>query len=180
MRRRLAVSSLLAIVCLAAASATSAEQIGVGNLRISFSGGIAPRALPRDRPAPVEVTIKGRIRTTDGSHPPALQRLEIGLNRAGAITTRGLPVCSAPLLQSTTTQAALAACGPALVGRGWFGASLGFAPGPVPSHGAVLAFNSRSGGRPALLLHYNFRRRHGSLGHKAPATRLAELEQRGG
>ncbi|HEX5984210.1 MAG TPA: integrase core domain-containing protein, partial [Solirubrobacterales bacterium] len=28
--------------------------------------------------------------------------------------------------------------------------------------------------------HYNFRRRHGSLGHKAPAARLAELEQRVG
>jgi transposase InsO family protein len=28
--------------------------------------------------------------------------------------------------------------------------------------------------------HYNFRRRHGSLGHRPPAARLAELEQRGG
>jgi transposase InsO family protein len=31
---------------------------------------------------------------------------------------------------------------------------------------------------PGWLTHYNFRRRHGSLGHKAPAARLAELEQR--
>jgi transposase InsO family protein len=30
---------------------------------------------------------------------------------------------------------------------------------------------------PGWLAHYNFRRRHGSLGHKPPAARLAELEQ---
>jgi transposase InsO family protein len=31
---------------------------------------------------------------------------------------------------------------------------------------------------PGWLTHYNFTRRHGSLGHKPPAARLAELEQR--
>ncbi|MGE5527476.1 MAG: leucine zipper domain-containing protein [Methanosarcina sp.] len=31
---------------------------------------------------------------------------------------------------------------------------------------------------PGWLTHYNFTRRHGSLGHKAPGARLAELEQR--
>jgi transposase InsO family protein len=41
----------------------------------------------------------------------------------------------------------------------------------------------RQSGTAALhgwLDHYNFRRRHGSLGHRPPAVRLAELEQRGG
>jgi transposase InsO family protein len=33
---------------------------------------------------------------------------------------------------------------------------------------------------PGWLAHYNFTRRHGSLGHKPPAARLAELEQRPG
>jgi transposase InsO family protein len=36
----------------------------------------------------------------------------------------------------------------------------------------------RTGALPGWLDHYNFKRRHGSLGHKAPAARLAELEQR--
>ena len=36
----------------------------------------------------------------------------------------------------------------------------------------------RTAALPGWLTHYNFRRRHGSLGHKAPAARLAELEQR--
>ena len=36
----------------------------------------------------------------------------------------------------------------------------------------------RAAALPGWLNHYNFRRRHGSLGHKPPAARLAELEQR--
>ena len=36
----------------------------------------------------------------------------------------------------------------------------------------------RAAALPGWLTHYNFTRRHGSLGHKAPAARLAELEQR--
>jgi len=38
----------------------------------------------------------------------------------------------------------------------------------------------RTAALPGWLAHYNFTRRHGSLGHKAPAARLAELEQRHG
>ena len=38
----------------------------------------------------------------------------------------------------------------------------------------------RTAALPGWLTHYNFTRRHGSLGHKAPAARLAELEQRHG
>ena len=36
----------------------------------------------------------------------------------------------------------------------------------------------RAAALPGWLAHYNFSRRHGSLGHKPPAARLAELEQR--
>ncbi len=35
----------------------------------------------------------------------------------------------------------------------------------------------RTAALPGWLDHYNFRRRHGSLGHRPPAARLAELEQ---
>lgn len=153
MRHRLAAIALVAVASLAAASATQGEQIQVKNLRVSFAATFTPHALPRDRPAPIRVTVKGSVATTDGSHPPPLRRLEIALNRQGKLSTLGLPTCSGSLLQSTTTQAALALCGPALVGRGRFGASLALAPGSLPSHGTVLAFNSRVGHRPALLLH---------------------------
>ena len=38
----------------------------------------------------------------------------------------------------------------------------------------------RSAALPGWLARYNFTRRHGALGHRAPAARLAELEQRHG
>ena len=152
-RRRLA----LAVAVLAALTSTGlarAELSQEGNLRISFSGGFTPRSLPRERPAPVSVDIRGAIGTTDGSHPPALRRIEVALNRNGRLSTRGLPPCSAPQLQSTSTETALERCGPALVGRGHFGADVEFPSlSPIPAAGRMLAFYGRQDGRPALLLH---------------------------
>lgn len=47
------------------------------------------------------------------------------------------------------------------------------------AYGAVYGSSAeRTAALPGWLIHYNFSRRHGSLGHKAPAARLAELEQR--
>jgi transposase InsO family protein len=47
------------------------------------------------------------------------------------------------------------------------------------AYGAIYATSAeRSAALPGWLTHYNFQRRHGSLGHKPPAARLAELEQR--
>jgi len=47
------------------------------------------------------------------------------------------------------------------------------------AYGAIYANSAeRAASLPAWLTHYNFTRRHGSLGHKSPAARLAELEQR--
>jgi transposase InsO family protein len=47
------------------------------------------------------------------------------------------------------------------------------------AYGAIYGSSAeRTAALPGWLTHYNFRRRHGSLGHKAPAIRLAELEQR--
>lgn len=80
--------------------------------------------------------------------------MEFSINRNGKISTVGLPVCTAAELQSTTTQTALARCGPALVGRGHFGADVKFTgPSPFPARGTVLAFNSKVGSKPGILLH---------------------------
>jgi transposase InsO family protein len=47
------------------------------------------------------------------------------------------------------------------------------------AYGAIYGSSAeRTAALPGWLTHYNFTRRHGSLGHKAPAARLAELEQR--
>jgi len=47
------------------------------------------------------------------------------------------------------------------------------------AYGAIYGSSAeRTAALPGWLTHYNFTRGHGSLGHKAPAARLAELEQR--
>jgi transposase InsO family protein len=49
------------------------------------------------------------------------------------------------------------------------------------AYGAIYGSSAeRTAALPGWLDHYNFRRRHGSLGHQPPAARLAELEQRSG
>ena len=47
------------------------------------------------------------------------------------------------------------------------------------AYGAIYGSSAeRTAALGGWLDHYNFRRRHGSLGHRPPAARLAELEQR--
>ena len=49
------------------------------------------------------------------------------------------------------------------------------------AYGAIFGTSAeRTRALPGWLSHYNFRRRHGSLGHRPPAARLRELEQRHG
>ena len=46
------------------------------------------------------------------------------------------------------------------------------------AYGAIYGSSAeRTAALPGWLDHYNFRRRHGSLGHRSPGARLAELEQ---
>lgn len=48
------------------------------------------------------------------------------------------------------------------------------------AYGAIYGSSGeRAAALPGWLDHYNYRRGHGSLGHRPPAARLAELEQRG-
>ncbi len=152
--RRFAISAILALFVLAGAVAARGELIQQGNLRVHFDGQLRPRALPRERLAPVSVSLEGVVSMADGTRPPQLREMTIAVNRAGVVSATGLPTCSAPRLQQTSTEAALRACRPALVGRGRFAANVDFPGAPlIPAHGAILAFNSRSHGKPEMLLH---------------------------
>ena len=157
MRRRLPILTLLALVALAASAPAKVRESTIvqqGNLRVKLGAEFTPRALPRQRPAPIRVEVAGAISTTDGSHPPPLRRLEIALNRHGHIDTKGLPVCTSPQLQSTTTEEALVRCKPALIGRGNFSAQLALGGSKdIPATGKVVVFNSRHNGKASLLLH---------------------------
>lgn len=152
MRGRITIAAL-AVALLAVAAGARAELIQSGGLRLSFQGGFTPKALPRDRAVPVTVDVQGSISTIDGTRPPVLREMTIELNRNGRLNLAGLPTCNSAALQSTTTEAAMARCRPALVGRGDFGARIDFQGlNPIPTGGRVLAFNGFHRGRPALLL----------------------------
>lgn len=152
--RRLSIVAALALALAALAAGARAELLQQGNLRVFFNGRLAPHALPRERLAPVSVTLEGSVATADGTRPPQLRELRFAVNSAGRVSTAGLPRCGASVLQQTSTEAALARCRKALVGRGHFAANVNFVDTPlIPAHGRVLALNSRIHGHAGLLLH---------------------------
>lgn len=153
-RGRLLIVPALVLAVLALGAAARAALIQEGNLRVIFDGSLAPQVLPRERPAPVTVSLTGSVGTADGSRPPQLRQMNIAVNREGLVSVAGLPRCPAGLLQQTSNKAALEVCGRALVGTGHFAANVHFQDAPLfPARGRVLAFNSRIHGQPGLLLH---------------------------
>lgn len=152
MRPRIILPLLVALLCLGWGAVSNAEVDQVENIRVNFDADFTPHTLPRLRPAPIKVKIEGNIATTDGTHPPALRRLEVALNRSGKLYSKGLPVCTAPLLQSTDARTAMDRCGGAIVGNGSFRADVTLGR-EVLTTGTIRAFNSRQKGKRALLLH---------------------------
>ncbi len=132
----------------------SGERHQRGNLIASLDGSLSPRALPRERKAPVALRLAGALQTGDGSALPRVTRLEFALPSQGTLDTRGLPVCSPRRLRYATTEQAMEACGSALVGRGRLDAQI-VLPGqsPFALHARLLAFNAGIDGRPAVVVH---------------------------
>jgi NHL repeat-containing protein len=137
-----------------APTATPSAIAQKGTLRIAVEGNLSPRSLPRTGTAPISVSVAGRITTTDQSLPPQLESLRIELNRHGRLDTAGLPTCTYDRIQPASSSRALAACRPALVGRGSFTANITLAgQEPYPTRGRLLLFNSTRGGKPVLYGH---------------------------
>jgi hypothetical protein len=153
--RRLLIAAALAALCLPIAGAAAQRQIvQSGNVRVSFDGRLAPRALPRERLAPVTVHLDGSVATVDGTRPPPLRELVVAVNRAGRLSVAGLPSCPASFLQQTSTETALDLCRGALVGRGRFAVNVDFPGTPlIPARGRVLVFNSSDRRGPGMVLH---------------------------
>ncbi len=146
----LALAALLAV----GVGIAGAETTQKGNLRVSFTGAIAPHDLPRGGKAPIAVTLAGEIGTTDGQDPPQLRTISLTLNRNGEIDYTGLPICNLNQIQPATSEEARSSCGGALVGRGTFNAHVALPEqSPFPSKGRVLAFNGRLDGRPVIYAH---------------------------
>jgi hypothetical protein len=148
---------LAAVALLAAALAGPAqgERKQRANVIVSLDGGVSPLRLPRGRPAPVALHLDGGLRTADGSLLPRVTTVQIALPTQGVLSTAGLPTCSSRRLRYARPPQALAACRPALVGRGTLEAKVLLpGQGPFTIHARLLFFNGRTGGgRRAVLLH---------------------------
>jgi hypothetical protein len=152
--RRLLLTASIALCLPAMAAAAYHQTVQKHNVRVSFEGELLPHALPRERPAPVTVHLAGEVDPVGEEPPPQLRELSVAVNRAGKLSTLGLPSCNAAELQQTSTEAALAKCRSALVGHGHYAASVDSANAPsIPAEGKVLVFNSTRGKRPSMLLH---------------------------
>ncbi len=117
-RRAKAVALCTVLLTLTATATALAVSAQAGKVMIEIEGGISPTRLAKKTPTPITLKINGAIKTTDGSHVPALKTLDLEFDKHGTIYTKGLPTCSPSKLQATTTAAALKACPGSLVGKG--------------------------------------------------------------
>jgi hypothetical protein len=139
---------------LCTAAIAGAVTIRQGGIQITALAQVEPSKLPRHGTAPIAVFVAGHLQAVDGGVPPQLQELRIDVNRHGLLQSKGLPVCSPTQLEATTTNRALKACAPALIGSGRFWASIVLPDqGAYPSVGRLLVFNGRQGKRPLILAH---------------------------
>jgi hypothetical protein len=154
MKGKLGILLGVVVVALGAGVADGA-QIRVGPLVLTGDGGFTPQALPRHRYAPIEFQAHADVRMSDGSVPPAAQRIKLAFDRDGRLTTAGLPTCPAARIAAATPKQARSRCRGAIVGSGHLGAEIAL-PGlaPVHIHAPLTLFNGpREGGDPVVLVH---------------------------
>ncbi len=151
---RTAVCLCLLASAVVAASA-SGQTVRAGSLIAKIDGRITPTALPRKAPAPITLKLFGSLGTADGTHPPALKKLDLDFDRHGKLNTRGLATCRPAKLENTLTSQARRICGRALVGTGRVGAEIAFPEQePFPASGPLLIFNGTpKGGKQVLVFH---------------------------
>ncbi len=126
-----------------------------GNICVVDDGGIFPTKLPRHGKAPITALLNGEISTRDGTHPPALQTLDLEVDRTIDIDAVGLPTCRAREIESRTSSDAKNACSGAIVGSGTAEVEVAFPEQrPFSSRGSVVLFNGGVHGQTtSVLLH---------------------------
>jgi hypothetical protein len=151
----LAMGVLLAACVVPLASSTNAAMVRVGTLVLHADGGFTPRLLPKRTFAPIHFQGYGDITTTNGTVPPALQHVELELDRDGRLTTAGLSVCQPAKIEGATPKQARNRCAGAIVGTGHVEAAVtlaGFAR--IDLRSPLTLFNGpRRNGNPTIVGH---------------------------
>jgi hypothetical protein len=119
----------------------------------SIEASVAPKALSKTTSSPAALNVEVKTGKSDGGVPSPAVHDVIDFDQNLSLATKGLPTCSAQQLQSTTTEAAEAACGKAKIGSG---SAITLLPLSVlyTEPTKVTAFNGvPQGGKPVVLLH---------------------------
>ncbi len=158
-RRRLAISGLVAALCLlvlAGAASAVKVHLQLGDLVIVGEGGFTPTRLPKDRDAPIELYGGGKISTVSGAYPPVIKDINFEFDKHGSVVTTGLPVCTAGKLQATTVAAARKNCPGAIVGKGFGRGVVVFPEQPaIPVSSPITIFNGpKKGGNDTVFAHF--------------------------
>jgi hypothetical protein len=162
MRKRLICTSALVVALVVAlaglASANKPTIVKVGNLELTLNGGFKPKALPKNKLAPITLEFEGKIATLDHTHLPALKEVIVDTDKNGTINAKGVPTCTAGKLQAQTTQNAEKACKGAIVGEGTTVAEVEFPEQkPIDVNSKLLAFNGgKKGGTTTIYIHAFF------------------------
>ena len=155
-----AFATIIALGCASAATilaAGNATTIRAGNLVLRAEGVINPKALPKNKMAPISLHASGSVTTVDGSHIPPPQTLDLQVDKHYRIESTGLPSCTAGKLQATTPSRAMKACGAALMGKGYANAQVEFPESaPFSVKGPLLGFNGPMVGGYPEMLYYTY------------------------
>jgi hypothetical protein len=152
-----AIAALVAAIAAGAAQGDrgTRQEHCAGVLCVGDGGGISPTALPKHGSAPVTARIEGDVKTSDGSHPAALQDLQADIDRTIKVDAVGLPTCRESQLTATSSATAKKVCGDAIVGSGSAEVEVAFPEqAPFRSTGPLVLFNGGvHGGTTTVFLH---------------------------
>lgn len=159
MRKGLICTAAVGVVLagVVAASALAATiTMRAGNLKLTVGGTPFPRTLPKKKLAPVGLKVRGKIQTTDGTHPSALREAIVEEKNA-VVNAKGLPVCTGAQLEARDTKAARRVCGKAIVGSGSAHAEISFPEQkPIRVASPLLIFNGGTKGDKTTMYVHTF------------------------
>lgn len=155
----MALAGLMAVSVAGIASAGgNKEKACISNLCFEAGGKFTPKGLSKKKLTPIALIAEGKVKTTDGTHPPALNKVVLETDKNGEVNVKGYPTCKSGQLQSRDTKAAKKACPKAIIGHGNTTAEVKFEEqAPVTVHSQLLVFNGGvKGGTTTLYIHAYF------------------------
>jgi hypothetical protein len=133
----------------------NAETVKVGNIEFFADGGFSPKTLSKTQLTPIAFNAEGKIKTLDGTHPPALKEVLLEADKNTAVNVKGYPACKSGQLQSQDSSHAEAICKSAIIGKGTTNVEIAFPESKVvPVSSKLLVFNGgEAGGVTTFFIH---------------------------